>query len=68
MCVCVCVCVCLCVCVCVCLPPRLLIIGGVMWRDIYPYDWLKKSYSCYMTIIVVIVNGHGLSIDTHHRH
>ena len=64
-CVCVFVCVCVCVCVCVSLPPRLLITSGVIWTS---YDWLNKFYSCCMATIVVIVNGHGLSIGTHHRH
>ena len=55
-------------CVCVCLPLRLLITSGVMWHDMHPYDWLNKFYSCYMTTVVVIVNGHGLGIGTRHRH
>ena len=46
-----------CVCVCVSLPLRLLITSGVMWRDMDPYDWLNKFYSCYMATVVVIVNG-----------
>ena len=27
-----------------------------------PFDWLNKSYSCYMTAIVVIIGRCGLSI------
>ena len=54
-----------CVFVCVCPPPRLLITSGVIWT---PYDWLKKFYSGYMAIVVVIVNGHGLCIDMRHNH
>ena len=75
MCVCACLCVCVCVCVrvcvrvfvcvCVCSPPRLLITSGVMWRRT-PYDWL--IYSCYVAIVVVIVNGRGLDIDMCRRH
>ena len=51
---------------CVCLPLRLLIISGVIWT---PYDnqlRLNKFCSCYMAIVVGIVNGHGLGIDTCH--
>ena len=55
----------MCLRVCVCPPPRLLLTSGVMWR---PYDWLNKFYSCYMTFVVVIVNGRGLGIATRHRH
>ena len=50
---------------CVCLPLRLLIISGMIWT---PYDWLNKFYSYYMATVVVIVNGLGLGIGTHHRH
>ena len=55
-----------CVCVCECVYPRLrlLITSGMMWRDISPYDWLNKFYSCYMLIVVGIVNGRGLGIYT----
>ena len=49
---------------CVCLRPRLLITSGMMWHDMKPYDWLNKFYSCYMAIVVSIVNGCGLGIDT----
>ena len=38
----VCVCLCMCVCVCVCPPPMLLIISGVMWRDIDPIRLVKQ--------------------------
>ena len=54
-----------CICVCVCPPPRLLITSGMIWT---PYNWLNKFYSRYMAIIVVIINGHGLGIDTCCRH
>ena len=57
-------CVCVCVCVCVCLPSRLSITSGVIWT---PYNWLKKFYNGYIAIVVVIINGHGLGIDTCHR-
>ena len=67
-CVCVLVCVCVCVCVCMCPPPRLLITNGMMWHDMNPIDWLNKFYSCYKEIVVVIVNGLGLGIDTRHSH
>ena len=50
-----------CLCMCVCPPPRLLITCGVIWA---PYDWLNKFYSRYMAVVVVIVNGRGLGIDT----
>ena len=68
-CVCVCVCVCLCVCLCMCLcvyvsAPRLLITSGKIWT---PYDWLNKLYSCYMAIVVAIVNERGLGIDKRRR-
>ena len=56
--VCVCVCVCMCVCVYVCVPLRLLITSGVMWCDM-----LSKFYSCYMAIVLSIINGCGLGID-----
>ena len=45
--------------------PRLLITSGMIW---IPYDWLNKFCSCFMAIVVVIVNGHGLDFDTRHRH
>ena len=66
--VCVCVCMCVHVCVCVCPPPRLLITSSMMWCDMDPCDWLNKFYSCYMATVVIIVNGHGLGIGTHHTH
>ena len=53
------------VCFCVCPPLRLLITSGVIWT---PYDWLNKFYSRYMAIVVGIVNGRGLGIDTRHSH
>ena len=42
--------------------------SGVIWTS---YDWLNKFYSCtavIMTTVVVVVNGHGLGIDTRRRH
>ena len=42
MCVCVCVCVSVSVCVSVCLPPRLLIISGVIWHDIDRMQLVKQ--------------------------
>ena len=59
---------CVCIYTCVCPPPRLLITSGVMWHDMNPYDWLNKFYSCCMAIAVIIVNGHGLGVDTCRRH
>ena len=50
-------------CMCVCLPLRLFITSGVIWT---PYDWFKRFYSYCMANVVIIVNGHGLCIDTHH--
>ena len=58
-------CLCVYVCMCVCPPLRLLITSGVIWT---PYDWLNKFYSRYMAIVVLIVNRHGLGIDTRHSH
>ena len=58
-----CVCVCARTRVCVCPPLRLLMTSGVMWT---PYDWLNMFYSYYMTTVAIIINGHGLGIDTHH--
>ena len=53
-------------CLCVCVSTlRLLITSGVIWT---PYDWLNKFYSCYMTIVVIIVNRCGLGIDMRHSH
>ena len=50
--------------VCVCVSaPRLLITSGVI---LTLYDWLTKFYSCYVATVVVIVDGHGLGIHTHH--
>ena len=64
--VCVCLCVCLRVCVFVCVPvPRLLITRGMMWCNMDPIYWFNNFYSCYMTIIVGIVNGDGLCINMH---
>ena len=57
-----CACVHACVCVCLCPPPKLLITSGVIW---IPYDRLNKFYSCYMTTVVSIIDGHGLGIDMH---
>ena len=47
---------------CVCPPPRLLIISGVMWCDIDPYDWLNKFYGFYMAAVVGIDSGRDVSI------
>ena len=54
----------ICVCVCVYPLPRPLITSGMMWHDI---DLLNKFHSCYMAIVVSIVNGRGLGIDTHYE-
>ena len=40
--------------------------SGVMWCDMDPYDRLNKFCSCYMAIVVGIVNGCGIGIDTCH--
>ena len=53
---------------CVCPPLRLLITNGMICMIWIPYDWLNKFYSCYMAIVVVIINGRGLGIDTRRRH
>ena len=58
------VCMCACVSVCVCVPLSLLITSGKIWT---PYDWLNKFYSCYMAIVVCVVDGCGFGIDTRHR-
>ena len=42
-------------------------ISGAMWCDMDSYDWLNKFYNCYMAIVAIIVNGHGLVIDTRRR-
>ena len=55
-------------CVFVCLSLRRLITSGMMWHDMDPMRLVKKFYSYYMAIVVVIVNGHGLSIDTRRRY
>ena len=58
-------------CACVCPLPRLLITSshGMMWHDIdLICVWLSKLYSCYITVVVVIINGHGLGFGTCHRH
>ena len=38
----------------------------MMWRDMDPYDWLNKFYSCYIATVAIIVNGCGLVIDMCH--
>ena len=48
---------CMCVFACVYPFPRLLITSGLMWLDMDPHDWLNKFYSCYMAIVVGIING-----------
>ena len=61
--------VCVCVCVCVSPHPRLLITSDVMWHDIDSIRLVKKVLQLlYGNYIVVMVNGHGLSIDTRLRH
>ena len=57
---------CMCVFACVYPFPRLLITSGLMWLDMDPHDWLNKFYSCYMAIVVGIINGCGLIIDMCH--
>ena len=57
--------VCVCVCVCVSTPEAINITSGMIWT---PGDWLNKFYSRCMTIVVIIVNGGGLGIDTRHTH
>ena len=59
-----CRCLYVCVFVYVYLLPKLLITSAVIWT---PYDWLSKFYSCYTAIVVGIINGYGLGIDTHHE-
>ena len=62
------VCVCVCVCVCMCPPLRLLITSGMMWHNMDPKHWLNKFYNCYMDSVVIIINMHGLGIDTCRKH
>ena len=50
---------CKCLYVCLCSLLRLLLTSDVIW---IPYNWLNKFYSCYVAIVVGIVNGHGLGI------
>ena len=45
-----------------------LITSGMMWSDIDPYDWLNNSYSCYMAIVVAVIDGRGLGIDARYSH
>ena len=59
------VCVCVYLRVCVCPPPMVLITSGMIETQ---YNWLNKFYSCYMAIVVVIIKGCGLGIDTCHSH
>ena len=54
--------VCMCACMCVCPPPRLLITGGVMWRDMDPKRLAIKFYSCYVATVVIIVHGCALAL------
>ena len=42
--------------------------SGVMWCDIDSTRLVKQVLNCYMAIVVVIVNGRGLGIDTRHRY
>ena len=51
--------------VCVCVRPQ-----GInnYWHYMDPINWLNKFYSRFMEIVVVIINGRGLGIDTHHSH
>ena len=39
--------------VCLDLPPRLVIISGMIWTS---YDWLNKLYSFYMVAVVSIIS------------
>ena len=47
--------------------PRIVITSGMMWRDMDPYDWLKKVYSFNMAAVVNISSRRGLTIEEHHR-
>ena len=58
------VCLCVYICMCMCLHPRLLITSGMMWCNIDPYNY--EFYGFYMTAVVSIVSGRGLSFHTHH--
>ena len=51
--------------VCVCPPPRLLITSGVMWGDM---DSIRLVKQVLQLVVVVIVNGRGLGVDTRRRH
>ena len=53
------------ICICICVSvPRLLITSGAIWTQ---YDWLHKSYSFYVAVLVSIITKHGLSIDAHRQ-
>ena len=52
------------VCVHMRVPQRLLITSSII---LTLHLWLIKFYSCYITTLVVIVDGHGLGIDTYHE-
>ena len=47
----------------VCSPLGLLIIRGMIWTS---YDWLNKLYNCYMATVVIIGDGHALSVEECH--
>ena len=44
----------MCLCVSVCLPPRLLIISGMMWCDIDPIQLVEYCNDCFV---------HGMNIS-----
>ena len=45
-----------------------VITNGVMWGDMDPIRLVNKFYSCYMAVVVVIINRRGLGIGMRHTH
>ena len=46
-------------CIYLCLPPRLLIISGMIWT---PHDWLNKFYNFYMAAVVSSLVGMAFAL------
>ena len=46
----------------VCLVPRLVIVSGLMWYNMDPYDWLNNFCNFYMAAVVGIVVGSVLHL------
>ena len=56
-----------CVCVCVYPPLTLIIISGMMWSNVTPYDWFKKFYSFYMAVVVTTISRCGHRINQYEQ-